>query len=448
MKKLTAIAGIILCLTSLSCSNDDYLPITSDLDMELLILLDNASNGQGNSFFILPESNDFSKIPQDPLNPLTKEKVALGKFLLHETATGGEPKIAEMKNMYSCASCHHAAAGFSSGLRQGIGECGIGFGIKGEQRIINTQVPQDSIDVQPLRSPTILNVAYQDVMLWNGQFGGTGTNADTDAYWSEIPENFLGFQGIEVQAIKGQGVHRLLIDEDFVQTYGYKNLFDEAFPDVIESERYNKTNAALAIAAYERTLLANKSPWQQWLKGNKNAIPDNEKKGAITFFGKGKCYECHTGPALNDKNFYAFGMGDFDNSSQALLLSDVDMENVKKGRGNFTKNSDDDYKFKTPTLYNLTDNGFYGHGGTFTSLKDVITYKNEGIPQNADVPAENLASQFGSTNLTNEEIKTLTSFISNSLRDPDLFRYVPETMISELCFPNNDSVSREDLGCD
>ncbi|WP_024768548.1 cytochrome-c peroxidase [Aquimarina macrocephali] len=446
MGKITTL--ILITLLLFSCANDDdYVPIASGLDKDLKTLLTNISEDKGLAYFILPQSDDYLKIPQDPLNPITKEKVELGKLLLHETALGGNPKIDEMKATYSCASCHQVAAGFSSGLRQGIGECGIGFGTNGNGRLINTNVPIDSVDIQPLRSPTLLNVAYQDVMLWNGQFGGTGTNAGTESNWTNIQENFLGFQGIEVQAIKGQGVHRLLIDEAFVNTLGYKEMFDKAFGDIIESQRYTTKNAGLAMAAYERTLLANKSPWQEWLKGDYDAMSDAEKKGAISFFGNGKCYQCHTGPALNDKSFHAFGMGDFDNSNKALVLDSAGFENVKKGRGGFTKNPNDNYKFKTPTLYNITDNGFYGHGGTFTSVRDVVVYKNKGIPQSTEVTDENLATQFGTIDLTDQEIDNLTAFIETSLRDTDLNRYVPETLKSGLCFPVNDVQSQQDLGC-
>ncbi|SHI96476.1 cytochrome-c peroxidase [Aquimarina spongiae] len=446
MKRLF-LAASLLCLI-VSCGNDDnYVPIESNLDDQLKTLLTEASEGKGLSYFMLPESDDYTNIPQDPKNLITKAKVDLGKLLLHETALGRNPKIEEMRGTYSCASCHQVGAGFSAGVRQGIGECGVGFGIHGEERTINQNVPVDSVDIQPLRSPTILNVAYQDVMLWNGQFGGTGTNQGTEANWENIQENFLGLQGVEVQAIKGQGVHRLLVDEDFVNETGYKAMFDAAFGDIAEGDRYTTLNAALAMAAYERTLLANQAPWQEWLKGQSDAMTDAEKRGAIAFFGNGKCYECHTGPALNDKGFYAFGMGDFDNSNTAIVLDENGFQNVKKGRGGFTKNPDDDYKFKTPTLYNIADNGFYGHGSTFTSVKEVVRYKNDGVPQSNEVPAENLATQFGTTDLTDQEIDDLTVFIENSLRDPNLTRYVPETINSGLCFPNNDEQSRSDLGC-
>ncbi len=443
-----------------SCEKEDYVTMDktstqtsfikngNGLDKNLIKDLENVSNGIGVDFFTLPDSDDYTQIPLDPLNPITAEKVALGKLLFHETATGGNPKIASNLFTYSCASCHQSAAGFSSGLRQGIGEVGVGFGGNGNARIIPVNAVLDSVDIQPIRSPTILNVAYQDIMLWNGQFGGTGTNAGTEANWTNIPENFLGFEGVEIQAIKGQGVHRLLVDNNFVNTFGYKQMFDNAFPDVIESERYTTLNAALAIAAYERTVLPNQSPWQRWLKGEYNALSKEEKRGAMVFFGKGKCYECHTGPALNDKNFYAFGMGDFDNSATALIIDQSGFDGVKKGRGGFTKVSSDNYKFKTPTLYNLIDNGFFGHGGTFTSVKEVIEYKNQGIPQSTEVPTQNLASQFGSINLTKKQIDNLTLFIENGLRDPNLDRYVPLAVNSGNCIPNNDALSRVDLGCD
>ena len=454
---------LILVVIHFSCEPEEYVsldenqgqnPIVSikngngnGLDKNLTKALEDASGGIGAPFFTLPDSDDFSNIPQDPLNPITAEKVALGQLLFHETAMGGSPKVSSNLFTYSCASCHHVAAGFSSGLRQGVGEAGLGFGVNGNGRVIDPGVATNLVDIQPIRSPTVLNVAYQDIMLWNGQFGGTGTNAGTEASWTNIPENFLGFQGVEVQAIKGQGVHRLLVDDNFVNTFGYKQMFDNAFPNVPVNERYSTNTAALAIAAYERTVLPNQSPWQQWLKGDTVVLTKEEKRGAMVFFGKGKCYECHTGPALNDKGFHSFGMGDFDNSNLAIVVDPVGFENVKKGRGGFTKNAADDYKFKTPTLYNLIDSGFFGHGGTFTTIEEVIEYKNDGVAQSSEVPVQNLASQFGTINLTKKEIENLTLFIKNSLRDPNLIRYVPIAVNSGNCFPNNDPQSKTDLGC-
>ncbi|MEP0262996.1 cytochrome c peroxidase [Dokdonia sp.] len=448
---MRAIIFLLAILTMfVSCQNDDdYQSIDQTLvDDTLAELIIDASGGEGSSFFILPDSDDFTAIPQDPLNPITSAKVALGQLLLHETATGGDPKTEGREFQYACATCHPVAAAFNAGRRQGIGEGGIGFGLKGEGRFVDPEMPIDSLDVQPVRVPTLLNLAYQDVALWDGRFGGTGTNEGTEAGWTEIPENFEGFQGIEVQAMQGQDAHRLLIDEGFVDTFSYRELFDAAFPDVPEEERYSRKTGGLAIAAFNRTLLANRAPWQEYLKGDLSALSRQQKRGAIVFLDQGKCVQCHTGPALKDKGFHSFGFGDFDGAPDAVIKPDVDITAVAKGRGNFTGNTDDDYKFKTPTLYNLIDGGIFGHGGTFTSIRDVVAYKNEGVSQNAVVPSGQLADQFGGLELTEAQISDLTVFLTEALRDSDLTRYVPEASNSGFCFPANDDQARVDIGCD
>ena len=66
--------------------------VNSGQDEELTSILDQASDGQGISFFLLPDSEDYTNIPQDPNNPITKEKVELGKFLYHETGIAINPE--------------------------------------------------------------------------------------------------------------------------------------------------------------------------------------------------------------------------------------------------------------------------------------------------------------------------------------------------------------------
>ena len=127
------------------------------------------------SILMLPDSRDYESIPSDPKNPLSESKILLGKLLFHETAIGLDPVRSQGLQTYSCASCHHANAGFQSGLKQGIGEGGSGFGLFGEGRVPDNSYISMDLDVQPIRTPTILNTAYQEVMLWNGQFGATGS---------------------------------------------------------------------------------------------------------------------------------------------------------------------------------------------------------------------------------------------------------------------------------
>merc|ERR1711916_164234 len=204
----------------------------------------------------------------DPNNPLSAEKVELGQLLFHETALAQNGVNVDLAGTWSCASCHQARAGFKSGVLQGIAEGGEGFGMAGEARVLVEGFDKDSADptlvpdVQPLTSPTILNTAYQEVMLWNGQFGNVvggfvniGLSDDVLATpGTPKAENDRQLAGVEIQAVAGLGVHRLkVVDNTVLQTNAtYQALFDAAYPDgssdVLE-------DAAKAIAAYERTVL-------------------------------------------------------------------------------------------------------------------------------------------------------------------------------------------------
>ena len=118
------------------------------------------------------------------------------------------------------------------------------------------------------------------------------------------------------------------------------------------------------------------------------------------------------------------------------------------GRGGFTQNPEDNFKFKVPQLYNLKDSPFFGHGGNFTSVREVVEYKNAAVPQNSMVPASQLAADFHPLGLTENEITDLVNFIENALYDANLMRYVPDALPSGNCFPNNDAISIIDQGCD
>ena len=365
-----------LALLAGCIDTESHIDRGNPLDQQLSQALRAASPGKEVSYFTLPDSEDLARIPQDPNNPLSTEKIALGKLLYHETGLAIKSKIPEGMRTYSCASCHHAQAGFQAGTRQGLADGGRGFGVAGEGRSTIEFFPVDSLDVQPVRTPSPLNSAYQIVQLWNGQFGATGPNEGTESQWKEgtpIVTNQLGFEGVETQAIAGLSVHRLDCDTVLINTTEYKQQFDEAFSEIPAAERYDLQQLGLAIAAYERTLLANRSPLQRYLRGETGAMSDHQKQGALLFFGKANCVHCHNGPALNSMEFYALGMGD-------LLGEGVHRNNKEdpahRGRGGFTGKAEDDYTFKVPQLYNLKDSPFYGHGGTFRSVREVIEYKN------------------------------------------------------------------------
>lgn len=423
----------IICLSHFS--------INTNPEKALRAKLNELGGQQGIGAFLMPEPGDYDGLPQDTNNQISAEKVALGRLLFHETALGTQPFLEKgiLYKTYACATCHVASAGFQIGSRQAIGDGGSGFGIKGELRKKHKDYRVREIDVQMRKTPTVLNSAYQKLMFWDGQFGATAENSTTIAEWKEgtpMEVNHLGFEGVESQAMAGMEVHRLSLGEGFFDEYpAYKTLFDKAFPAKDLRSRYSDQSAGLAIAAYERTLLANQAPFQRWLKGDKKAMSKNEKKGALLFFGKAGCSNCHSGPALNSPSFHALGMGELKGENTFRTNG---VNNERLGRGGFTKRVEDMYKFKTPQLYNLADATHFGHGATFNSIQDVVEYKNNGVPQSKEIHNEQLSTLFRPLGLSQKEKNELVLFISTSLFDSQLVRYVPEKVLSGRPFPVSD----------
>ena len=95
----------------------------------------------------------------------------------------------------------------------------------------------------------------------------------------------------------------------------------------------------------------------------------------------------------------------------------------------------------------MSDSHFYFHGSSKRSLLAVVEYFNDGVPENDNVPTDKISPLLHPLYLSVAEVEALVAFLDNGLRDPDLQRYVPENVLSGNCFPNNDSVSQSDLGC-
>jgi len=117
------------------------------------------------------------------------------------------------------------------------------------------------------------------------------------------------------------------------------------------------------------------------------------------------------------------------------------------GRFAFSEDPAELYAFKVPGIYNMRDTPFYFHGASATSLEDLVEYKNLAVSENSNVTNDMLSNKFKTLFLTDEEKAHLVEFLDVSLRDPQLSRYKPESLLSGNCFPNNDERSRIDLDC-
>jgi cytochrome c peroxidase len=441
---INTIIGSILCLILLLTNfsreafalPDDYGSITSldYLNHQLeKAITSNSPNGQLD-YFILPESSNLSSIPTDPKNPITPDKVKLGKMLFHETALTINPSSSKYWQQASCASCHFAEGGFRSNVALALGTGGLGWN---KSRRLDPDSSYAMVDKQRILTPSILNGAFQNVMLWDGRAGSNGPNKKNN-FIRKTYINRYNLDGLETQAIDALSVHRMGMSA-IADMKEYQDLFSRAFPErpYISSGVEDLKSAGLAIAAYERTVLSTEAPFQKWLKGDKKSMSHAEVRGAITFFNS-SCIKCHTGPNLAKNDFYSVGFDDHPKEIGGLNL----------GRSSVTRLSKDDFKFKVSQLYNLADSSPYGHGASFNSIREVVDYFNTGKPQKlATLYSKNLSVWFKPLQLNELEVDDLTTFLTTGLRDPNLTRYVPKSIPSGLCFPNNDLESKKQLGC-
>lgn len=445
---LSAIALMVAVVFFIGCNEDS----ATDNDAAITEALNLHSRTGSYEWYIMPESNDYAALPnQDPKNPVTQAKVSLGKMLFFETGIGLQPKYPVSMAAYSCSTCHIPERGFTAGRFQGVADGAIGFGVSGEGRSKNPQYQGSEVDAQGARPLSIVNTAYITNALWAGSFGSFDVNLGTESVWhldtlTEV--NFKGVKGLEANNERALTVHRQVINKQVTDSLGYTAMFDEAFPEIPKNERYTKQTAAFAIAAYFRTVLANQAPFQKYLKGETNALTEAQKRGVILFMGKAGCVNCHNSPSFNSVPHVFVSVGvknQYQNGHEVFRNDQNDSRNL--GRGGFTHVQSDMHKFKVPQLYNLKDFGFYFHGASKTSVREVVEYFNAGIPENTEIPASQISPLFKPLHMTPDEIDDLTDFLENALNDPNLLRYKPSSTMSGNCFPNNDLQSRIDMGC-
>ena len=445
MRKIFLAISVIILVT-LSCTKDT-MPQLIEIDTQLKRLISANSPDGTTEFYVLPENGDLDEVPEDPKNPLSEAKVALGKMMFYETGFAQDAMKPSGVGTYSCATCHIPEAGFYANNFQGIADGGSGFGANGENRLMNPEYVESELDVQSARPFSLVNVAYVTNTFWNGQFGAGGVNVGTEHVWDlreDTERNHRGFSGIETQNFEGLVAHRIVINKELLDEFGYTTLFDEVFNDVPEDERYNVETASLAFSAYIRSLITDKAPFQDWLKGDNDALSYEAKKGGLLFFGKAQCYLCHYNKNLGSSEFHALGV--YNMSDQpSYNTSSNDRRNL--GRGGFTLKDEDMHKFKVPGLYNVGDNNFFFHGASHTSLEDVIEYKVKATKENSFVPQSQMSEKFKTLDLSEDEKEHLVSFLREGLKDPELTRYAPTSILSGNCFPNNDFQSQIDLGC-
>jgi cytochrome c peroxidase len=195
--------------------------------------------------------------------------------------------------------------------------------------------------INPRNSPTIFNAAGQISEHWIGN----RTDVEDQAKQSVIGPPSFGMPSYE--AVEGR----------LREINGYMDLFKKSFPK--DNDPITVDNFAKAVGAFERTLIT-PSPFDAFLKGKKEALKEQEKRGLKTFIEVG-CVMCHSGVYVGGQMYQTFGLIE-------PYWKYTKSEEIDEGRYTVTQNEPDKYVFKVPVLRNVAKTSPYFHDGSVDKL--------------------------------------------------------------------------------
>ena len=191
---------------------------------------------------------------------------------------------------------------------------------------------------------------------------------------------------------------------------GYVELFRAAYPDVAV-EQLGFEHAAVALAAYEVAAFTfTDSPWDRYLAGDKAALSDAAKRGALLFYGEAGCAQCHNGNLLTDQQFHNIGVPQLGPGK----LSDDELD---LGRFLETGHDADRYAFRTPPLRNVTLTAPYLHNGAYADLRAAVRHHLNPVGSlliydPATLPATYQGAGHGGSAVTTDILETLDARLS------------------------------------
>jgi len=269
--------------------------------------------------------SEAKRVVDHPGNPLSAEKIALGKRLFFD------PRLSRDETL-TCASCHILEAGGDDNRPTAIGYHG-------------------RANPFHLNSPTVLNAALEKSQFWDGRADDVEEQAGGPV---QAP--------FEMNMTPREVVERLKKDPEMVA----------AFDRVFGEGNLTFTNVRKAIGAYERTLLT-RGAFDDFLDGNDSALSAAAKRGLTLFMERG-CKGCHTGMSVGGqlvKRFplrrYFFDYVGIDPETWTMKRDEIPFDNI----GGFTGRGGS-YFFKVPVLRNVARTGPYFHNGAVEDLHEAV----------------------------------------------------------------------------
>jgi cytochrome c peroxidase len=265
-------------------------------------------------------TNEFKNEPISPIDDKIEtdsNKVVLGELLFHDTRLS-------LDNTVSCADCHDLSTA-------GVDNEGFSEGVGGKLGGIN--------------APTVFNSVYNFVQFWDGRASTLALQA------AGPPLNPVEMASNSFDEI----IAKLNKDKEFLTK------FLKVYPDGL-----SEANITNAIEEFEKTLLTPNSPFDRYLKGDKNAISAQQVKG-YELFKHYECATCHTGSILGGQSYEFLGLSKdyFDDRGMELTIED-------NGRFKETSLERDKHRFKVPGLRNVALTWPYFHDASQPTLEDAV----------------------------------------------------------------------------
>jgi cytochrome c peroxidase len=283
----------------------------------------------------LPPGFPRPAVPAD--NPMSAAKVALGRRLFFESRLSNP-------NRYSCSSCHRPELAFTDGRAHAVGATG---------------------EIVRRSAMSLTNVAYNPAFTWG--------NEKVRSLEAQMRQPLFNEHPVEM-GLKEDGA--LAVDA-FAPDSGYQAQFAAAFPD--DFKPLSMDHIIKAIAAFERTLISGRSPFDRYVfDDDRTALSDSAKRGMALFYSaRVGCARCHSGI-----NFAGPIIYEGHEREQALFantgLYDVDGHGAypasDHGLIEVTHRAADMGKFRVPTLRNVALTAPYMHDGSLATLEDVLDH--------------------------------------------------------------------------
>src|SRR5438552_1969600 len=309
-----------------------------------------------------------------------RARANLCRLLWFDTITG-------LNNDNTCAGCHPPTRGFGDTQSIAIGI--DNNGIVGPDR----RGPRNQ-----RRTPMAINTAFYPNLMWNSRFASLADDPFN---------NTLGFLFSPPEDLTLSYLPHLLVAQAFIPpterteaagfdfpgdnyairaevlkrlnaTPVYRELFGQVFPEVLRGAPIDFDMFGKAIAEFEFTLVFADAPIDQFDRGQKNALTTDQKKGALLFFGKARCVECHAVSEIANEMFSDFKPHVLGVPQIAPVIGNLPFDGPDAdedfGLEQVTDNPGDRYKFRTSPLRNVALQPAFFHNGCFTKLEDAVRH--------------------------------------------------------------------------